>query len=101
MGDKVTKNVFLYAFYTAIALLLHPKGICGAFLIPAVNKVCLPWLGRILASTDPSAAPAPVLEVSSRSSDSVVLICQAPAGHLGVLFRLYRVTEEVNFKDTL
>ncbi|XP_029906057.1 uncharacterized protein LOC115358291 [Myripristis murdjan] len=72
---------------------------CGyslSFWIYTLLFASLQLWGRILASTAPSAAPAPVLEVSSRSSDSVVLICRAPAGHLGVLFSLYRVTEPVD-----
>uniref|UniRef100_UPI003AAD850B uncharacterized protein n=1 Tax=Centroberyx gerrardi TaxID=166262 RepID=UPI003AAD850B len=47
-------------------------------------------------STAPLVLPAPVLEVSSRSRDSVVLVCRAPAGHRGVLFSLFRVTQEVD-----
>ncbi|XP_076026350.1 uncharacterized protein LOC143016103 [Genypterus blacodes] len=54
--------------------------------------------GKVSASTSAPTLPAPLLEVLSRSRDSVLLVCRAPAGHLGVVFMLYNVTEKV---DTL
>ncbi|XP_034045017.1 uncharacterized protein LOC117526994 isoform X2 [Thalassophryne amazonica] len=55
--------------------------------------------GRISASTSPPNLPAPVLEVLSRSSTSVVLVCRAPVGHHGVLFMLYRMREQVDSQE--
>ncbi|CAL8332970.1 unnamed protein product [Merluccius merluccius] len=39
--------------------------------------------------------PAPVLKVVSWARDHVTLVCRAPQSHQGVLFTLYRVTEQV------
>lgn len=52
-------------------------------------------VGKVSASTSPPPLPAPLLEVLSRSRDSVLLVCRAPPGHLGVMFMLHKVTEEV------
>ncbi|CAL8289423.1 unnamed protein product [Arctogadus glacialis] len=40
--------------------------------------------------------PPPTLRVESRSSDQVTLVCQAPQSHQGVLFNLFRVTDQVD-----
>ncbi|XP_072319279.1 uncharacterized protein [Eucyclogobius newberryi] len=51
------------------------------------------------ASTPSPTAPIPTLSLSSRSTDSVVLVCRAPGGHKGVQFVLYRVRERVDSQD--
>ncbi|XP_036971978.1 uncharacterized protein LOC119029324 isoform X1 [Acanthopagrus latus] len=57
--------------------------------------------GRLSASTStlPPPPPAPELNIYSRSGDSVVLVCRAPEGHRGVLFRLYRYRDMVNSQE--
>lgn len=54
-----------------------------------------PLLGRLLASTSGPPLVAPELSVYSKSEDSVVLVCQAPRGHQGILFMLYDHTRKV------
>lgn len=55
----------------------------------------LSCLGRLLASTSSPPLPAPELSIYLRSRDSVVLVCQAPKGHRGVFFMLYRHVNKV------
>ncbi|KAM4603499.1 immunoglobulin superfamily member 1 [Polymixia lowei] len=55
--------------------------------------------GRVSPSTSLPALPNPFLQVSSRSGDSVVLVCRAPVGYRGVRFALYRVKQEVDSKE--
>ncbi|XP_027138185.1 uncharacterized protein LOC104929851 isoform X1 [Larimichthys crocea] len=52
--------------------------------------------GRLSASTSSPNLPAPMLDIYSRSKDSVALVCRVPEGHLGVHFMLYRQTEKVD-----
>ncbi|XP_057699952.1 uncharacterized protein LOC130920624 isoform X2 [Corythoichthys intestinalis] len=56
----------------------------------------LPIWGTLWASTSPSNPPAPELLIRSRSGNSVVLVCRASEGHLGILFRLFRFRQEVD-----
>ncbi|XP_070684219.1 uncharacterized protein [Pempheris klunzingeri] len=52
--------------------------------------------GRLSASTSSPTLPAPTLDIYLGSKDSVVLVCRAPEGHRGVLFKLYRFREKVD-----
>ncbi|XP_044044938.1 uncharacterized protein LOC122872903 isoform X4 [Siniperca chuatsi] len=55
--------------------------------------------GRLSASTSSPILPAPKLDINLRLKDSVVLVCRAPEGHRGVLFMLYRLTENVDSQE--
>nr|XP_046267031.1 uncharacterized protein LOC124070809 isoform X2 [Scatophagus argus] len=57
--------------------------------------------GRLSASTASPPLPAPELNFSMRSKDSLVLVCQAPEGHHGVLFMLYRFRENVDSQEPM
>ncbi|XP_026158186.1 uncharacterized protein LOC113127701 isoform X4 [Mastacembelus armatus] len=59
----------------------------------------LQLLGRLSAFSTSCTLPAPTLNTRMRSRDSVVLICQAPKDHQGVVFMLYRFREKVDSKD--
>ncbi|RVE76330.1 hypothetical protein OJAV_G00008300 [Oryzias javanicus] len=66
----------------------------GCIALYAMTFVHL-W-GRVFTSTSPAPLPTPTLKVKARSSQSVVLICQAPKGNHGVLFKLFQEREEVD-----
>ncbi|XP_031141777.1 uncharacterized protein LOC116040500 isoform X2 [Sander lucioperca] len=55
--------------------------------------------GRLSASTSSPPLPAPKLDIYSRSKSAVVLVCQAPEGHRGVNFMLYRTREKVDSQE--
>ncbi|XP_077575450.1 uncharacterized protein LOC144198365 [Stigmatopora nigra] len=55
-----------------------------------------PIWGTIWASTSHNTLPAPKVLIRSRSGNSLVLLCQTSEGHLGVLFRLFRLQQEVD-----
>nr|XP_020452759.1 leukocyte immunoglobulin-like receptor subfamily A member 6 isoform X2 [Monopterus albus] len=55
--------------------------------------------GRFSGSYSSYIHPAPSLEIYKKSRDSVVLICQAPKGYHGVLFKLYRNREQVDSQE--
>ncbi|XP_023256687.1 uncharacterized protein LOC111650962 [Seriola lalandi dorsalis] len=55
--------------------------------------------GRLSASTSSPTLPAPTLNISLRSKDSVTLICKVPEGHHGVLFMLYKIRENVDSQE--
>ncbi|KAF7213119.1 uncharacterized protein [Nothobranchius furzeri] len=75
--------------------------LCGGFLwAHTVMLTSLCWDG-LSASTSSPTLPTPTLDISSRSRDSVVLVCRAPGGSPGVLFMLYRNTEKVDSQDLL
>ncbi|XP_072239971.1 uncharacterized protein [Leuresthes tenuis] len=65
----------------------------------AIILTFLQLWGRHSASTSSNTLPPPSLDIYSKSKDSVVLICQAPEVHSGVLFMLYRKTEKVDSLD--
>ncbi|XP_024145744.1 uncharacterized protein LOC112157302 isoform X2 [Oryzias melastigma] len=66
----------------------------GCIALYAMTFVHL-W-GRVFASTSPAPLPTPTLKVKVRSIYSVVLVCQAPKGNHGVLFKLFQEREEVD-----
>ncbi|XP_061686149.1 uncharacterized protein LOC133506231 isoform X2 [Syngnathoides biaculeatus] len=51
------------------------------------------------ASESPVSVPAPELLIHSSSGDSVVLVCRASEGHRGVLFKLFKLRDEVDSKE--
>lgn len=53
------------------------------------------YIGSSAVSKSCTTLPQPTLGIYVKLRDSVVLICRAPEGHDGVLFKLYRHTEEV------
>lgn len=107
---KGTRNVSISSFIKfSRQLQSSPHGAITAVFNPSVAqlqrfmKLCLPFslflsrLGRLSASTSSPILPAPMLDIYSRSKDSVALVCRVPEGHLGVHFMLYRQTEKVFF----
>ncbi|XP_026214607.1 uncharacterized protein LOC113161313 [Anabas testudineus] len=56
------------------------------------------WRG-LSASESCTTLPKPMLHIYLKSKDSVVLVCRTPEGHRGVVFRLYRLREEVDSKE--
>ncbi|XP_016526805.1 alpha-1B-glycoprotein isoform X1 [Poecilia formosa] len=56
---------------------------------------------RVSASTSSPTLPTPTLDIYSRSGDSVVLVCQAPRGHSGIVFMLYRDTKKMDSRELL
>lgn len=69
------------------------RSVCETQFIPAVCYIILFFC--LSVSTSSPTLPAPKLEIYLRSEDSVVVVCRAPEGHLGVLFMLYQYREKV------
>ncbi|KAK2816889.1 hypothetical protein Q5P01_025080 [Channa striata] len=57
--------------------------------------------GRVSASKSCTTLPKPTLDISMSSEDSVVLLCRAPKGNNGVLFRLYRLQNMVDSQELM
>ncbi|XP_069386582.1 uncharacterized protein [Paralichthys olivaceus] len=54
---------------------------------------------QLSTSTSPASLPAPALDIYLRSKDSVVLTCEVPHGHHGVIVMLYRFREMVESQE--
>nr|XP_019939408.1 PREDICTED: uncharacterized protein LOC109627358 [Paralichthys olivaceus] len=54
---------------------------------------------QLSTSTSPASLPAPALDIYLRSKDSVVLTCEVPHGHHGVIVMLYRFREMVDSQE--
>lgn len=89
--------VFLHACCTAVLLLHLKRNLSTSSDSCCMLYLSLSCLGRLSASTSSPPLPAPKLDIYSRSKSAVVLVCQAPEGHRGVNFMLYRTREKVLF----
>ncbi|XP_008274794.1 uncharacterized protein LOC103353533 isoform X2 [Stegastes partitus] len=72
----------------------------GQLWIYSLTFAFLQLWGRVSASTTSlPPLPPPTLDIYSRSKDSAILVCRAPEGHHGVVFRLYWFREEVDSRN--
>ncbi|KAF6718036.1 hypothetical protein FQA47_010697 [Oryzias melastigma] len=75
---------------------LHQSSPSGCLWAEHCREANRQSIGRVFASTSPAPLPTPTLKVKVRSIRSVVLVCQAPKGNHGVLFKLFQEREEVD-----
>lgn len=68
----------------------------GFILFHCIYYICIfIQLGGVFSSTSPAPLLTPTLKIKVRSSQSVDLVCRAPKGNRGVLFKLFQEREEV------
>ncbi|KAG7491596.1 hypothetical protein MATL_G00005310 [Megalops atlanticus] len=76
---------------------------CSVKELVLINScILLLWVSASVSDSAPPFPPAPSLSQETQEGGTVHLLCQAPTGHTGVLFRLFRVQEpvdSVNFEN--